>query len=95
MTSADSAVRPTIAQRWRGARWVLLALVVIVGVAGLSTYLTAPRPGGPMDPESTSPDGARALVTILRDHGVDVIAADNIAAVEAAARPDTLLLVAQ
>jgi len=48
-----------------------------------------------MDPESTSPDGARALVTILRDHGVDVIAADNIAAVEAAARPDTLLLVAQ
>jgi hypothetical protein len=95
MTSADSAVGPTIAQRWRGARWVLLALVVIVGVAALSTYLTAPRPGGPMDPESTSPDGVRALVTILREHGVDVIAADNIAAVEAAARPDTLIVVAQ
>lgn len=95
MTSADTAVGPTIAQRWRGARWVLLALVVIIGVAALSTYLTAPRPGGPMDPESTSPDGARALVTILREHGVDVIAADSIAAVEAAARPDTLLLVAQ
>jgi hypothetical protein len=95
MTAPDSAVGPTVGQRWRGARWVLLALVVIVGVAALSTYLTAPRPGGSMDPESTSPEGARALVTILREHGVDVIAADDVAAVERAARPDTLILVAQ
>jgi hypothetical protein len=48
-----------------------------------------------MDPESTSPEGAHALVTILREHGVDVIAAGDIAAVEKAARPDTLILVAQ
>jgi Domain of unknown function (DUF4350) len=95
VTPHDTAVGPTVAQRWRTARWVLLALVVIVGVATLSTYLTAPRPGGPMDPESTSPQGARALVTILREHGVDVVAAGDIAAVENAARPDTLLLVAQ
>ena len=95
MTSPDSAVGPTVVQRWRSARWVLLALVVIVGVATVSTYLTAPRPGGSMDPESTSPEGARALVTILREHGVDVIAAGDIAAVERAARPDTLILVAQ
>ena len=95
MTSRDTAVGPTVVQRWRSARWVLLALVVIVGVATLSTVLTAPRPGGPMDPESTSPEGARALVTILRERGVDVIAADDIAAVERAARPDTLILVAQ
>jgi uncharacterized protein DUF4350 len=95
MTPPDSAVGPTVAQRWRSARWVLLTLVVIVGVATLSIYFTATRPGGPMDPESTSPEGARALVTILREHGVDVIAAGDIAAVEAAARPDTLILVAQ
>ena len=95
MTSSDTAVGPTIAQRWRGARWVLLALAVIVGVAALSTYLTAPRPGGPMDPQSTSPEGAHALVTLLREHGVEVVAAGDMAAVEAAARPDTLILVAQ
>ena len=95
MTPTDTAVGPTVGQRWRSARWVLLALAVIVGVATLASYLTAPRPGGPMDPESTSPEGARALVTILREHGVDVIAADDIAAVENAARPDTLILVAQ
>ena len=95
MIQTDSAVGPTLVQRWRGARWVVLAIVVIVGVAVLSTYLTAPSPGGRMDPTSTSSDGARALVTLLRDHGVDVIAADDIAAVERAARPDTLILVAQ
>ena len=95
MTYPATAVGPTIRQRWRSARWVLLALAVIVGVATLTTLLTAPRPGGPMDPGSTSQDGARALVTILREHGVDVIAADNIAEVEKAARPDTLILIAQ
>ncbi len=92
---ADSAVGPTVVQRWRSARWMMLALVVIVGVTGLSTYLTAPRPGGRMDPASTSSDGARALVTLLRENGVDVIAADDIAAVERGARPDTLVVVAQ
>lgn len=95
MTRPDSAVGPTVVQRWRGARWVLIALVVIVGAAALSTLLTAPRPGGPMDPESTSPEGARALVTILREHGVDVVAAGDVAAVERAARPGTLILVVQ
>ena len=95
MTPSDLAVGPTVVQQWRSARWVLLALVVIVGVATLGTYLTAPHPGGPMDPESTSKEGARALVTVLREHGVDVVAAGDIAAVESAARPDTLILVAQ
>jgi hypothetical protein len=74
---------------------VLLALVVIGAVAAVSTYLTAPRPGGRMDAESTSPDGAHALVTLLRDNGVDVVVANTIADVEAAARPDSLVLVAE
>jgi hypothetical protein len=95
MTDVGTAVGPTVVQRWHSARWVVLALVVIVGVAALSTYLTAPRPGGRMDPASTSAEGAHALVTLLRDHGVDVIAADDIAAVESAARPGTLLVVVQ
>jgi hypothetical protein len=48
-----------------------------------------------MDPDATSPEGARALVTMLRDHGVDVIAAGTLADVQRAARPDRLLVVAQ
>jgi hypothetical protein len=48
-----------------------------------------------MDPESTEPEGAHALVALLRDNGVEVVVAERIADVEKAARPDTLILVAE
>jgi hypothetical protein len=70
-------------------------LIMVAAVAALTTYLTAPRPGLPMDPESTEPDGAHALVTLLRDNGVDVVVADKVADVENAARPGALTLVAE
>ncbi len=94
-TSTSTAVGATVIQRWRGLRWVVLALVAIVAVATLTTWLTAPRPGGRLDPGSTSPDGVHALMALLRDHGVTVIEADSIDAVEQEARPDTLLVAAQ
>lgn len=81
--------------RWRTARWVLLAAVAIVAVAAVSTYLTAPRPGGRLDPEATGPDGAHALVSLLRQHGVDVITANTVADVQRAATPDSLVVAAQ
>ncbi|WP_006243907.1 DUF4350 domain-containing protein [Mycolicibacterium tusciae] len=92
---ADSAIGPTLTQRWSAARWVLLSLVVIIAIATLTTYLTTPRLGGPMDPGSTARDGTHALVTLLREHGVDVVEAPDIAAVERAARPGTLIAVLQ
>jgi hypothetical protein len=88
-------ITPRISQRWQTWRWVLLAFIVIVAVAAVGTYLTAPRPGGRMDAESTGPDGAHALVSLLRENGVDVVVAKNVADVERAARPDALVLVAQ
>jgi hypothetical protein len=81
--------------RWRSGRWIALAGAAVVAVAALTTLLTAPRPGGLMEADSTSPDGARALVTLLRDHGVEVVVADDLDAVAAAARPGTLTVVAQ
>ncbi len=95
MTVTDTAVTPTVVQRWLTARWILLALIVVAVVSTVGVYLTAPRPGGRMDPAATSPDGAHALVTLLRDHGVDVIVADDIASVERAAGPNILVLTAQ
>ena len=95
MTAPQTAVGPTIAQRWRNARWVVLTVLVLAAVAAVGTYFTAPRDGGPMDPQSTSPGGARALVTLLRDNGVEVIEAADVDAVERAARPDTLVVLAQ
>ncbi|KAA0097600.1 DUF4350 domain-containing protein [Mycolicibacterium sp. P1-18] len=94
MTDTTSAVGTTVVQRWRTLRWVLLALVLVVGVSAVSAYLTAPRQGGRMNPDATSPDGAHALVSLLRDRGVDVVATKDLAGVEQAARPDSLLLVA-
>lgn len=82
-------------ERLRTARWVLLAFAVVVAVAIATVYLTAPRPGGAMDPESTSPEGTHALVSLLRDHGVEVITAADVDEVARAARPGTLLVVAQ
>jgi hypothetical protein len=81
--------------RWRSWRGVALTLVALAVIAWIGAYLTAPRPGARMDPASTGPDGAHALVTLLRDGGVDVVVADSIADVEHAARPDTLILVAE
>ncbi|MCV7347693.1 DUF4350 domain-containing protein [Mycolicibacterium rhodesiae] len=85
----------TLGQRWRTGRWIAVALIVISAIAAVSAFLTAPRPGGRMDPDSTGPDGAHALVALLRDRGVDVVVADTVADVENAARPDTLLLAAE
>lgn len=92
---SSTVVGPTLSQRWRGLRWVLLALAVIVVVAAAGTYLTAPRPGGRMEATSTSAEGARALVTLLRDYGVTVVEAETIADVEREARSDSLLVAAQ
>ena len=92
---SSTVVGATMGQRWRALRWVLLAAIVVVAVAAASAYLTSPRPGGRMEATSTSPDGARALVTLLRDHGVTVIEADDVAAVEREAQPGSLLVVAQ
>ncbi len=91
----NTAVGHTLKQRWSASRWMLLSLVVVIAVATLITYLTAPRLGGPMDPESTSPDGTHALVTLLREHGVDVVEAPDVSAAESAARPGTLIVVLQ
>lgn len=94
MTTTSSPAAPGVS-RWRTARWATLAVAAVIAVAVLTTVLTAPRPGGLMEAGSTSPDGAHALVTLLGEHGVDVVVADDLEAVVRAARPDTLIVVAQ
>lgn len=90
-----TAVGPTLRQRWRSARWVLLALVAITAVSVVTAWLTTPAPGGRMEPDATSPDGARALVTLLREQGVDVVEAESVDDVRRAMTPESQLLVAQ
>jgi hypothetical protein len=92
VTVTDEAI--PVRRRWSW-RWVLLTLTAVCVVAAIGTYLTAPRPGGRMDPGSTGPEGAHALVTLLRDRGVTVVVATSVADAENTARPGTLLLFAQ
>jgi hypothetical protein len=89
-----TAAVPVTATR-RAWLWVTAALVVIVAISAVGAYLTSPRPGGRMDPKATGPEGAHALVTLLRDHGVEVVVADTIDDVTREARPDSLTLVAE
>lgn len=95
MATISDARTQTAPRRRRSWRWVVVTLLVLAVIAGVDAYLTAPRPGARMDPASTGPDGAHALVELLRNAGVDVVVADTIADVERAARPDALILVAQ
>ena len=93
--STQTVVGATLTERWRVLRWVMLALAAIAAVAVLSTLLTSPRSGGPLDPGSTSADGTHALIALLRERGVTVVEAASIADVEREAREDTLLVAAQ
>lgn len=86
---------PPNTHRRRVWLWAALALLVIVAVGALSSYLTATRPGGRMDPAATESNGAHALVALLRDHGVNVVIAEDVADVEREAQPDSLLLFAE
>jgi len=92
--NTDTATRARSASRWRTAAWVAAALLALGAVATLTALLTATRPGGPLDPEATTPRGAHALVTLLREHGVDVVAAETFDDVRRAARADGQILVA-
>jgi hypothetical protein len=72
--------------------WILIALVAICVVAAIATYLTAPRPGGQLDPVATGPDGGHALVALLRDRGVAVVQVNTVDEAVNATRPGSLLL---
>ncbi|MCB1291195.1 DUF4350 domain-containing protein [Mycolicibacterium sp.] len=84
-----------IRKRRRTGRWVTLGALAVVVFAAFTAWLTAPRPGGRMDPLATSPGGAHALVALLRDRGVEVVIADTVAEVERAGQQDALLLFAE
>jgi hypothetical protein len=94
---ADPAtvLTPRLGRRLRGARGRLVIGAIIVLVAVIAVLIagqsTQQRPV--LDPASTTPTGARALLAVLRDHGVDVRAAATLAQAHRAAAglsPDEL-----
>lgn len=77
---------PSAGRRRRITTWVVIAAVLIgVGIVGtLLTGLGQWSERDVLDPESAGPSGTRALVEILREHGVEVVVARDRAAARAA-----------
>src|SRR5688572_30588244 len=81
-------------RRRRIGGWIAIAVVLLlvggvgIVVAGLSQW--AQRDA--LDPESPGPNGARAVVEILRAHGVHVIVAEDRTAVRDALAPGATLV---
>ncbi|HEY0473992.1 MAG TPA: DUF4350 domain-containing protein [Kribbella sp.] len=70
--SAGTAVGRSGLETWRALRLpLLIAGVVVLGVFALM-IATAARTSGPFSPDSAEPAGAKAVATLLENHGVDV-----------------------
>jgi hypothetical protein len=87
---------PASSRRRRVAAWVAIAFVLLVvgGIGGAVSAANQWAQRGALDPDSSGPDGMRAVIEVLRDHGVDVVVArDRAAAAETLEEgPATLVL---
>ena len=82
-TSRPNPSSPAPARWRRRAAWTL---VVALGVAALvALALASAVPPQQLDPDDTGPTGSKALVQVLRHHGVDVQVVLSIATLERAA----------
>ena len=74
---------PTVRDRVRRNRAVLVVAAVVVVVSALLAWAAAGSRTGYLDPDAADPAGARALAQLLREQGVDVVVvrrADEVAA---------------
>lgn len=80
----------------RARRWVPWVGVVACGLAALGALaLATAQPSQDLDPDGTGPGGGRALVEVLRHHGVDVqVVRSAQALVDAAPASGTTVVVA-
>lgn len=87
MTAAPPSVAPSLTptgrQWWRRARlWILIGVGAIV-IALVSMFITSRGAGisqTPLDPESPAPAGAKALVQVLDQQGIDVSVTASLSA---------------
>lgn len=82
------SLSPTLRHRARTGRGWLVAAAVIFVAAVLALLLVgqSTQQSPPLDPTSSTPSGAKALLTVLREHGVDVRTASTLSAAESAAQ---------
>jgi len=93
--STATATGPTAGSLWRRARLPLALLALALVVAGVITAVQASVNREALDPRSVSPEGSRALSTLLGQRGVTVVRLVDPAAAARRAGPGSVLLVAR
>jgi hypothetical protein len=90
-----TGVGPTLRQRLRDNRGLVLISVIVVLVALLIALSQSRQKAGLLDPDAVDPSGSHALATLLRDQGVTVVRVTTAAAARDAVTqvPDSTLLV--
>ncbi|MEF3405256.1 DUF4350 domain-containing protein [Agromyces sp. CCNWLW203] len=94
-TTAAPSVTPTVRAFLKRRRaWIVIAAVLVLGAFIVMAIQGGARtPGPPLAADNPAPGGAKALVEVLRDHGVDVTEARSFdAALGAADGTATVLL---
>jgi Domain of unknown function (DUF4350) len=104
MTSAHSVVEPievtpgevtpgeVVRPLWRRTRFWLAMLAALVA-GGLLVALVGPRGHAPLDPESPSKGGAKALAQILDGYGIEVARTTDLDVALGAGAEDSVLVV--
>ena len=87
-TAVDRARR-----RWRRVRWTLLVLALFALVVAVLAVTRPTTSDTPYAPDSTAPQGSRALAQVLQRQGVEVRYVRTVDDAVRAARPGTTLLV--
>lgn len=87
-----TSVEPTVRQRWRRIRPVVIAAAGLILAGAVLAWFDSLSSGGPLDPRSAEPNGARAVVRLLEERGVNVQRVDTVNRVIDGARTGTLLV---
>jgi hypothetical protein len=68
----SARVRRQLRTRWERWRWPVVVAAVVLASAVIGLVLLRPTSQAYLDPDSAGPQGARAVVHVLSDHGVPV-----------------------
>lgn len=96
MTTTESmpstSLEPTHRQRWLRARPIVLIIAALVLAGVVLAWFNSFGTGGPLDPRSAGPDGARAIASLLDERGVGVERVETVDRALAEAADGTLLV---
>ncbi|WP_338897936.1 DUF4350 domain-containing protein [Streptomyces sp. TG1A-60] len=93
-TLPSTSASPTARQVWTRARGVVLAAVILLAAGVVIAVIRSGTEHGRLDPRSADTNGSRAVAELLADRGVSTRVVTTLDEANAAAGPDTTLLVA-